>query len=223
MDLVNGEGARTENAPPLRGLNPEIGSKDDRPTGVIEQYLEYTKDAPTPKVFRLWSAIHAVGAAGERRIWTTLGTNKLYPNLFIFLVGPPGIGKTQAINPMSEMLRKSQAVGLAPTDMTKQGLLDALVGFSKGAVIDGLPFDYHFMSICISELSNFMSQYDAALAGLLTDLFDCPPINEEKKRSGAGKTIPFPGISFIIGTATENLGNTISTSTSTSRLRKSSS
>ena len=110
---------------------------------------------------------------------------------------------------MSEMLRKSQAVGLAPTDMTKQGLLDALVGFSKGAVIDGLPFDYHFMSICISELSNFMSQYDAALAGLLTDLFDCPPINEEKKRSGAGKTIPFPGISFIIGTATENLGNTI--------------
>jgi histone H3/H4 len=47
------------------------------------------------------------------------------------------------------------------------------------------------------------------LAGLLTDLWDCPPFNEEKKRSGAGKMIPFPGLSFVIGTATKNLGATI--------------
>jgi hypothetical protein len=66
------------------------------------------------------------------------------------------------------------------------------------------------MAICISELSNFMSQYDAALAGVLTDLFDCPPMNEEKKRSGAGKAIAFPGLSFIMGTATKNLGETVS-------------
>lgn len=175
----------------------------------------YTKDAPTPPIFRLWSAIHAIGACGERRVWTQLGINKLHPNLFLFLVGPPGTGKSQAINPMADILRRSQAVNLAPTDMTKQGLLDALAECAKGAVIfddHGItqPFDYHFMAICISELSNFMSSYDPALAGLLTDLFDCPPMNEEKKRSGAGNSIPFPGISFIMGTATQNLGNTIS-------------
>lgn len=116
---------------------------------------------------------------------------------------------------MSQLLRKSQAVELAPNDMTKQGLLDALSKCTKGAIIerDGRtsPFDYTYMSVCISELSNFMSKYDTELAGVLTDLFDCPPSNEEKKRSGAGKLIPFPGLSFIMGTATENLGATIST------------
>lgn len=116
---------------------------------------------------------------------------------------------------MSSILRKSQAVGLAPTDMSKQGLLDALAENSKAALINDVdgtprPFDYHFLTICISELSNFMSQYDHALAGLLTDIFDCVPMVEEKKRHGQGKTIPFPGVSFIMGTATENLGKTIS-------------
>lgn len=181
-------------------------------TGLVSQYIEYTKDLPSPYIFRLWTALHAVGAAAERRIWTNLGVNKLHANLFVFLVGPPGVGKTQAIEPMSGLLRKSQAVGMAPTDMTKQGLLDALAGCAKGAMIDGSPFDYSFMAICIRELSNFMSQYDAALAGLLTDLFDCPGVNEEQKR-GLGKesaVINSPGISLLVGTATENLGNTIS-------------
>lgn len=157
----------------------------------------------------MWTAIHAVGAAAERRVWTPLGINKLHPNLFVFLVGPPGTGKSQALNPMSVLLRKSNAVELAPNDITKQGFLDALAKCPKGALLNGRPFDYHFMAICISEMSNFMSKYDLDLAGIMTDLFDCPPMNDEKKRSGAGTAIPFPGISMIVGTATANLGSTI--------------
>lgn len=178
-------------------------------TGIVAKYLEYSKDMPSPLVFRKWTAIHAVGASAERRVWCELGNLSVYPNLFIFLVGPPGTGKSVAINPMSGFLRKSQAVELAPNDMTKQGLLDALAKCTRGAVINGKPFDYTYMSICISELSNFMPKYDVEMAGLLTDLFDCLAFNDEKKRSGAGKLIPFPGLSFVMGTATENLGTLV--------------
>ena len=116
-----------------------------------------------------------------------------------------------ALDPMAEILRKSQAVELAPNDITKQGLLDALADASKAAMLeDGKPFDYHFLALHITELSNFMSQYDKDLAGLLTELYDCGPANHEKKRSGAGKMLAFPGISMIVGTATKNLGSTIS-------------
>ena len=112
---------------------------------------------------------------------------------------------------MANIIRKSQAVTLAPNDITKQGLLDCLSEAAKGVLMeDGKPFDYHFLAIHISELANFMSKYDIELAGLLTDLYDCGPFNDEKKRSGAGKMIPFPGLSMIVGTATKNLGATIS-------------
>lgn len=174
--------------------------------------MELTKDRPSPRIFRLWSALHAIGAAAERRVWTELiGNNQLHPNLFTILVGPPGVGKSQAITPMSSLLRKSGAVNIAPNDMTKQGMLDILGASGKGSIINGRPFDYHFLAIIVSEMSNFMSKYDADMAGILTDLFDCPPFNDEKKRTNdKGKLIPFPGISFLLGSATQNLGHTIS-------------
>lgn len=166
-------------------------------------------------MFKLWTALHAIGAAGERRVWTQFGRLRLYPNLFVFLVGPPGLGKTVILNPMADLIRKGGAFRLAPDDCTKQGLLDDLAAASKADVYtrsDGTrePFDYHFMALHVRELANFMSQYDKALAGLLTDLFDCPSSNEEKKRGhDKGKLIPFPGVSMIVGTATRGLGTTI--------------
>lgn len=173
--------------------------------------MSYTAHVPSPRVFRLWSAIHAVGACVERRVWTRFGLNYLYPNLFVLLVGPPGVGKTQAISPIEPLIRKSQAVILAPNDISKQSLLDRLAEAGRGAVIDGKPFEYHYLTLSIREMSSFMSKYDLDLAGLLTDLFDCPETQEEEKRTHSkGKMIMFPGISFIIGSSTQNLGNTIS-------------
>lgn len=215
MDCANGPEETTVSGNRVLGPAPAIGSTG-RGVGsgesLVDLYLNYSKDLPSPIVFRLWTAIHAVGAATERRVWTNIGKLKLYPNLFVFLVGPPGVGKTVALSPMGEILRKSGAVGIAPNDLTKQGLLDALSNCKKGCLINGVPFDYAFMALHISELSNFMDQYDTALAGLLTALFDCEAVNEEQKRGKGEKSVIInnPGISFVMGTATQNLGNTIS-------------
>lgn len=135
----------------------------------------------------------------------------MYPNIYIFLVGPPGTGKTVALHGTLPLLLKSRAVLVAPNDVTKQGLLDALLNAPRTFTTEGRLATFHYLTLSISELSNFMANYDIDLAGILTDLYDCPPVNEEWKRShGEAKLINNPGLSFIIGTATQNLGNTIS-------------
>lgn len=168
---------------------------------------------PTPNMFVKWAAIFAVGSAVRRRVWTHLiGGRHLYPNLFIWLVGPPGTGKTEAIVPMGETLRKSKTAVIAPNDVTKQSLLDTLAKAPDAVTFEGPPLevvDYHYMAIIIRELSNFMAAYDTQLAGILTDIFDNPPVNAESKRSGAGTVIHKPSLSFIAGTATKNLAATI--------------
>ena len=189
---------------------PPTGYGPQPPTsGLVELLLEYTKDIASPRTFRLWTALHAIGSAAERRVWTAFGIDRMYPNLFVFLVGPPGSGKTRSIFPTVALLRKSLACEISPNDMTKQGLLDVLAHSIKGAIVEGKAFDYAYMACYISEITNFLPQYDPSLAGLLTDLWDCGDLNEESKRHGLGKSISFPGISLLIGAATESLGQII--------------
>lgn len=167
----------------------------------------------TPPRFVKWSAIFAIGSAVRRRVFMQLISGRnIYPNLFVWLVGPPGTGKTEAIVPMGETLRKSGTSKMAPNDVSKQSLLDVLAKAKDAVTFEGPPaelIDYHYMAIVIRELSNFMAQYDTQLAGILTDIFDNPPVNSESKRSGAGTDIVRPSLSFIAGTATKNLGATI--------------
>lgn len=202
--------------PPAGALPPSDDSDTPgRRLGLIEQYIEWTSGVPAPEIFRLWMAISAVGAIVERKVWLRTGpANFLYPNTFVFLVGPPGTGKTQAMVPMTNALRKAEVLRMAPNDMTKQSLLDRLGEKASVLSLPGPPpviIDYHALYIVSRELSNFMSQYDGDLAGLLTDLFDCPPENDEQKRShNRGRAIVKPTLSLIAGTATKNLGKTIS-------------
>lgn len=179
--------------------------------GLLERLLAATADRPSPERFRLWAAIWLIGSAVRRKVWTTvLPGQPIYPNMFIWLVGPPGVGKTQAIVPITEYLRKSDTAKLSPNDMTKQALLDRLAKCTDAVLIPGsIPDEFHYMAVAVRELSNFMNQYDSGLAGILTDLWDCPPVNEELKRSGAGAAIVKPGLSMLAGTATKNLGSTI--------------
>src|SRR5438067_5724999 len=59
----------------------------------IESFLKLTEGTRTPELFRLWSAIALVGGALERRVWINNGDGTVFPNMFILLVAPPGVGK----------------------------------------------------------------------------------------------------------------------------------
>lgn len=176
------------------------------------RYLEFTKGTTSPEVFKLYSSLHAIGSAVERRVWTQTDRGLTFPNMFVFLIGPPNIGKSAAIRPITNLvLRASPSPYIVgPNDVTKQGFLDALISSGyKTVLINGRVYDYHYLGLHILEIGNFMHKYDTALMGLLTDLWDCPEFNEEVKRHGKGKNIEFPTVSLIVGAASVAFGNII--------------
>ena len=59
----------------------------------IEDYLVYTKEHPTVETYRLWCGIAAIGGVLGRNVWVPTSAGKLYPNLYVILVGGPGAGK----------------------------------------------------------------------------------------------------------------------------------
>ena len=60
----------------------------------IELFVEQTAETASPPIFRKWAAISAVAGAMERKSWIVTRGTPLYPNLYIILIGPPGVGKS---------------------------------------------------------------------------------------------------------------------------------
>lgn len=70
------------------------------PTNWITAYSQAI--APTteaPDSYIIWSAISVVAAVLKKKVWVKRGTYKVYPNQYIVLVGPPGVGKGTAVHP----------------------------------------------------------------------------------------------------------------------------
>lgn len=56
-----------------------------------------------PDTFVTWSALSFIGAALKNNVHFDIGTYTLYPNMFVVLVSPPGIGKGTAMDIIESM------------------------------------------------------------------------------------------------------------------------
>ncbi len=94
----------------------------------LQEYLEYVEETETPRIMHVWAALTGVGACLGRRVQLPFGITDIYANMFVLLVGPPGVRKSTAINLMQKRLRKSTKVRFAPEDTAgaRQGLIIAL-------------------------------------------------------------------------------------------------
>src|SRR6187402_2504281 len=71
---------------------------------LFDMYFEYVKDTESPKVYHRWSIISAVATALGRRCWLPFGANRIFPNMYIMLVGNPGTRKSVAIKGVRKVL-----------------------------------------------------------------------------------------------------------------------
>src|SRR5580693_7485003 len=60
-----------------------------------------------PLQYNLWAAISVVGAVLKRNVSIDYRTFTLYPNQYIVLVGPPGVGKGTSIHPAHEFAKEA--------------------------------------------------------------------------------------------------------------------
>jgi hypothetical protein len=60
-----------------------------------------------PTAFNIWAAISVIGGVLKNHIWLSRGTFLVYPNQYIVLVGPPGVGKGSAMHPAHAFAKKA--------------------------------------------------------------------------------------------------------------------
>lgn len=170
----------------------------------IESFEAFTEGFPSPPIFRKWCAISAISGALERRVWVrTLGSN-LYPNTYIILVGPPGVGKTAVTSQVEKLWRGLDEVQdpfyTAPTSVTKAALMDALCEAKRKLVMPPQFIEFNSIAVNAGELGVFMPQYENEFMNTLTGLWDCHPYVERRRGKDIKFAIDSPSLTLLAAT-----------------------
>lgn len=99
----------------------------------LQAYEEYVAQTESPTEYNTWCGISAICSSLKKNVFIpekyTNGFYKIYPNQYIILVGPPGVGKGTAINPAIELVKKASTANYISDRVTAEKIVEQL---SKG-------------------------------------------------------------------------------------------
>lgn len=139
----------------------------------IGGFLDYTKPLGVSTLFRKWAALATVSGALERRACLVTSRGELYPNLFVLLVSPPGVGKSIVINAVREFWASTAGLTIAPASTTRSGLIDFMCDHKRVDTSTQLPRLIHSVLFASGEFIDLVPEYNNAWLGMLHSLYDC--------------------------------------------------
>lgn len=176
----------------------------------IEAFVEQTSNLHVPEIFRRWSAIATIAATLEQKVWVTT-SQPLHPNLYIFIIGHPGVGKTKTIREARLYVNELPEFHLAPISMTFASLVDSLVRAKRSMSIqvdkDNIKIDYNSMFICADELGAFIHKYDNEMIDGLSAFYDPNPYQQVRRTNDLKVQIKSPQLNILCGSTPQNLSD----------------
>jgi len=178
----------------------------------LQEYLRFTAGLQSPELFHLWTGISTIAAALERNVVLDRVYFKVYPNMYIVLVGPPGkVGKNTAINMGSGLLANlDDAPRFFAEKITPERILDFMSGGMRRIGENRIKF-VSAAYACAPELNVFLGKsQDGDTLKLLTDLYDCKEgtWRYETKSSGVAE-LENPCLNMLAGSTPKWLRTSI--------------
>lgn len=174
----------------------------------LSAFTTYVETVPSPEIFKIWAGISTLAAAMERRFYIDIGMGPLFPNLYIFLIAPPGVGKT-ALTSVSRNLLADLVTGgddglrLGAASLTSAAIIDELRDATRKYYPENLlEFKiYNSLAIVANELGVLLPSYEPAMMNNLTDIYDGHGYSERRRwDKNLNFKIDAPSINLIAGT-----------------------
>lgn len=176
---------------------------------LIDEFVKDTKGTESPELFRKWSMIATISGLAQRRIWCDIGKGQLFPNQYILLVSPPGVGKSVVLKIVDQLWGLNKNIFIGDETTTIPGLLDYLTDCASPVMMDGLPVNTHPLTVAPREYGTYMKAYDLAVLNVLNDFWDCPRAFSEMTRGGGKNILEYPVLNLISGTQPSFLNNVL--------------
>lgn len=135
--------------------------------------------------------------------------SKVYPNLYLLMVAPPGVGKSQAIAVGQAVWERSKKMRLAPDDVTKASLVDHLARAMQTKIYSPTEMmSYHSLQVAADEFGVLCSAHDLSFMSTMNVLYDNRAFYRESRRGReTDLVIENPQVNMIAGTQPDFLAN----------------
>jgi hypothetical protein len=142
----------------------------------LSDYRLYTDGTEAHPTYHTFSALVALSSIISRRVWVEQGYFKVYPNLYVVLVGPPGNRKTSAMSISKGLIRELKVIPFSAEASTKEKLV--LDMFDQERAIENIRPEwiaqkiYSPMAVIVTELSEFLGANSVGMINFLTTVYD---------------------------------------------------
>ena len=142
----------------------------------IKKYYDYTKETEPPTNYHVWTMVSTLSALLGRKCYIPQGVFTIYPNLYIVLVGSPGMKKSSAMNIGKNLLRTIKDFPLAPASMTREAMLASLQQNDCRFTASNVEMSFHQVSAFVTELQEFIGgkHRNQSMIDILTAIWDEP-------------------------------------------------
>jgi hypothetical protein len=164
----------------------------------LRNYQKFTSGNEAHPVYHHYCGLVALSSIVSRRVWIDLGYFNIYPNLYVVLVGPAGNRKTTAMSTTKKLLRELQEIPFSAECQTKESLVRELSENTRNFKLssDSALMVYHPMTICVTELSQFLGINSAHMVDFLVTVYDQDFYDVKTKNKG-NDTIIGPYITLL--------------------------
>jgi hypothetical protein len=138
----------------------------------LRNYMAFTSGSEVPDNYHFWSGIFALSAVINRQVWISMGQYALYPNLYVVLLGPPGNGKSLAMDTAQTLVEDIGGVNFSGDAQTKESLVRYLRDVCpKSITVDGGAQVITPIAMFATELSHLLGPNSGHMIDFLTTIY----------------------------------------------------
>lgn len=185
---------------------------------LFDDYFSYAGDTECPAIYHRWCVISGIAALLGRQFVFPHGAFRVYPNVYVMLVGDPGSRKDTAIRLMRDVVEPSGYTSFSANKTSKEKFLvdlqgdtfdgkddnkldrtfESIFGDASKADIASMA-EPHEVFITIGEFSDFLGLGNVEFISLLTTLWDNLPYYESRVKNSRSVFIPQPTTNILGG------------------------
>lgn len=175
----------------------------------LSDYREYCSGLEVPPSYNVFCSLVALSSLLGRKVWTYKGDYiRIYPNLYVVLVGPPGLGKNTAMENTETLLHHFKLPVSAESVTREKLILDIQ---AQESILSFLPPDdkYRFASpytVFATELSEFLGAGGIGMISFLTDIYS-RSLYEYRTKNKGSVFLNGPYLNLIAGTTPDWITN----------------